>query len=200
MKIFVTLLLASFTQIQYDPSLFLCQSAGGVTIFLVYVDDIIIFGDVPDWIFQLQQSLHASFHMKGLGPLAHSLSLEVHKTKGVLFINQHKYTQDLIANARLQDISPVDTPLELNVKCSKDDGTVSDATVYRKLDGSLIYLTITSTDIFHAVNLLSEFMTKPSQLHFTDSKESLVFFLVHRNRASSFLKIPISTSLHTVMH
>ena len=90
-----TLVLAGFLQSQYDP-LFLFKSSHGITILLVYVDDIIITGEDPNHILQLQQSLHASLHMKDLGPLTYLLGLEVHKIKGGLFVNQHKYTQDLI--------------------------------------------------------------------------------------------------------
>lgn len=70
----------------------------GLTL-LVYVDDIIISGTDLDGIVPLQMVLHASFHMKYLGPLTYFLGLEVHTVKGGLFINQHKYTKDLITQA-----------------------------------------------------------------------------------------------------
>ena len=53
--------------------------------------------------------------MEDLGPLAYFFGLEVHKIQGGLFINQHNYTQNLIVQARLQNKTPVDTPLELNL-------------------------------------------------------------------------------------
>ena len=57
-------------------------------------------------------------------------------------MNQHKYIQDLITLAGLQDISSVDTPMEVNVKYKKDEGDLlDDPTLYRSLVGSLIYLT-----------------------------------------------------------
>lgn len=43
-----TLLLAGFQQRQHYPSLFLRHTSNGVTILLLYVDDIIIFGTVTD--------------------------------------------------------------------------------------------------------------------------------------------------------
>ena len=76
--------------------LLLCKVKNGITTLLVYVDDIIIMGSYPDSILQPQQSLHASFHMKDLGPLTYFLGLEVHKLLRSLFIDQHKYTMDLI--------------------------------------------------------------------------------------------------------
>ena len=58
----------------------------------------------------------------------------------------------LIGTSRLKDAKTFDTPLELNVKISKDDGCpLEDPTVFRRLVGSLLYLTMTLPDISHAV-------------------------------------------------
>lgn len=57
----------------------------------------------PDSILRLEESLHVSFHMKDLGLLAYFPSLEVYKLDKGLFVNQHKYSQDLIALAQLQN-------------------------------------------------------------------------------------------------
>ncbi|XXG45960.1 hypothetical protein AAC387_Pa02g0911 [Persea americana] len=104
--------------------------------------------------------------MKDLGPLHYFLGLEVHQsTKGIV-LNQHKYTVDLIALAGLTASTPVDTPVELNVKLSREEGDLlSNPTAYRQLVGSLIYLTITRPDISYMVNLMSQFMTAPRYLH-----------------------------------
>ena len=73
---------------------------------------------------------------------------------------------DLIETAGLQLSTPVDTPVEANLQLSHDTGDLlPDATLYRRLVGSLIYLTITRPDISYAVNLVSQFMTQPRHLH-----------------------------------
>ncbi|OIT27757.1 putative mitochondrial protein, partial [Nicotiana attenuata] len=83
-----------------------------------------------------------------------------------VFLNQHKYTQDLIALAGLQESSYVDTPLELNVKYRRDEGDLlPDPTLFRQLVGSLNYLTITRPDISFAVQQVSQFMQTPRHLH-----------------------------------
>ena len=137
-----TLLSFSFTQSQYDSSLFLHTSTSGIVILLVYVDDIIITGTDCGLITKLQQRLHATFHMKDHGQLTYFLGLEVHYRSHGLFVNQHKYIQDLITLAGLEDTSSVDTPMEVNVKYRKDEGDLlEEPTLYRRLVGSLIYLT-----------------------------------------------------------
>jgi hypothetical protein len=98
----------------------------------VYVDDIIITGTDSSLIEHLKQNLQTSFHMKDLGPLTYFLGLEVHTDSLGIFLNQHKYTQDLISLASLQDSSLVDTPMEVNVNFQSEEGDLlSDPTMFR---------------------------------------------------------------------
>ena len=64
----------------------------------------------------------SAFHLKHLGPLTYFLGLEVQQSRKGLFLHQHKYATDLIDLAGQNGATPVDTPLEVNVKLRKDDG------------------------------------------------------------------------------
>lgn len=130
------------------------------------MDDIVITGSNPDLIAQLQQHLQDSFQMKDLGSLTYFLGLEVHRDPSGIFVNQHKYTRDIIDLAGLKESSSMDTPLEVNVKYHRDGGDlIADPTKYRQLVGSLNYLTITRPDISFAVQQVSQFMQSPRHLH-----------------------------------
>ncbi|RVW62014.1 Retrovirus-related Pol polyprotein from transposon TNT 1-94 [Vitis vinifera] len=79
--------------------------------------------------------------------------LEVHHRASGIFVNQHKYIQDLISLAGLEDTVSVDTPMEINVKYKKDEeDLLDDPTLYWRLVGSLIYLTTTQPDISYVVH------------------------------------------------
>ena len=161
-----TLLSFSFTQSQYDSFLFLHTSMSSIVILFVYVDDIIITSTDCRLITKLQQLLHATFPMKDLSQLTYFLGLEVHYRSHGLFVNQHKYIQDLITLDGLEDTSSVDTPMEVNVKYRKDEGDLLDEpTLYRCLVGSLIYLTTTRPNISYDVHRVSQFMSSPQHLH-----------------------------------
>lgn len=68
----------------------------------------------------------------------------------------------------------VATPLVPNEKLRKEDGTkLADASTYRSLIGSLLYLTATRPDIMYATSLLSRFMTSLSQVHYGSAKRLL---------------------------
>jgi hypothetical protein len=113
--------------------LFLCKTLIGLVILLVYVDDIVITGTDSTLIGPLKQNLQASFHMKDLGSLKYFLGLEVHTDSSGIFLNQRKYTQDLIGLADLQD-SPSVAPMEVNVKYRSEEGDLlADPTMFRQL-------------------------------------------------------------------
>nr|CAN63642.1 hypothetical protein VITISV_038695 [Vitis vinifera] len=153
-KFRTTLLQFSFRQSKYDTSLFLRKSDMGIVVLLVYVDDI------------LKTHLSESFHMKDLGSLTYFLGLEVHYSPSDISLNQHKYASDLVATAGLQGATSVDTPMELNVKLRKEEvDLLVDPSLYRKLVGSFVYLTITRPDISFAVQQVSQFLQTPSHLH-----------------------------------
>lgn len=61
---------------------------------------------------------------------------------------------------------PLKLSLDQNLKISKDEGTsLSKSSTYRRLIGRLLYLTISRLDLGFVVQLLSQFMDKPSSTH-----------------------------------
>ena len=61
--------------------------------------------------------------------------------------------------------------LQQNTKLQSDDASKeADATLYRKLVGSLIYLTTTRPDLAYEVSVLSQFMSKPLKSHWVATK------------------------------
>ena len=108
---------------------------------------------------QIKTHLSKSFHMKDLGPLTYFLGLEVHHSPFGISLNQHKYASDLVATGGLQGTTSVVTPMELNVKLRKEEGDLLvDPSLYPKLVGSLVYLTITRPHISFSVQQVSQFL------------------------------------------
>lgn len=57
---------------------------------------------------------------------------------------------------------PSSFPMEQNLRLRPDDGTpLTDPSLYRRLIGHLLYLTVTRPDIQYAINTLSQFVQNP---------------------------------------
>lgn len=167
-KLKSVLLKGGYRQSHNDYSLFISPSTQGTVFVLIYVDDLLITGDDVEGILQLKGMLQSSFQMKDLGHASYFLGLEISRNDGGYFLCQRKYTKEILDMAHLTDTTTIDTPMEQNTHYSKTDGEpLSDPTLYRRLVGSLVYLTVTRPDIAHAVHILSQFVSDPRRLHLT---------------------------------
>jgi hypothetical protein len=127
----------------------------------------IITGDDLSGIRDLQHFLSQNFEMKDLGQLNYLFGLEVTLGSDGYYLFQAKYASDLLSKAGLTDSKTCTSPLEPNIQLLAIDGEyLLDATLYRQLVGSLIYLTITRLDIPYAVHLVNQFMSAPRSTHY----------------------------------
>ncbi|KAL4023389.1 hypothetical protein IC575_017141 [Cucumis melo] len=145
-----------FTSSSHDSSLFTRQTSRGIVLLLLYVDDMIITGDNPHAISDLQCYLGKHFEMKDLGNLSYFLGLEISSSPSGYSLSQAKYASDLLSRSGITDSATFSTPLDPNVRLTPFDGVpLDDPTLYRQLVGSLIYLTVTRPDIAYAVHIFS---------------------------------------------
>lgn len=68
-KKFASVMDAGYRQSHHDHSLFIHHDAHGLTLLVVYVDDIVITGDNMDVIAALKKFLHSKLELRDLGPL-----------------------------------------------------------------------------------------------------------------------------------
>ncbi|XP_020522543.1 uncharacterized protein LOC110007202 [Amborella trichopoda] len=136
--------------------MFIRTTKVGICIVLLYVDDIIIFGDDFTSIKDVKLRLQEKFQMEDLLEASYFLGFEITRSKHGFYIHQHKYIVDLVSNTRLNDAKVVVTLLELNVKLSAHVGNdLPKPTMYHKLVGSLIYLTMIRPVIAYDIHVVS---------------------------------------------
>ena len=137
----------------YDFALFLHCTSKDTILLLLYVDDMIITSDDLSDIQELKDFLSQQFETKDLGHLSYFLGLEItHSTDG-LYITQVKYASELSFRARLTDSKTVDTPVKFNAHLTPIGGKpLSNSSLYRRLVGNLVYLTVTRPDISYVVH------------------------------------------------
>ncbi|KAG5521631.1 hypothetical protein RHGRI_034005 [Rhododendron griersonianum] len=166
-----------FSSSQYDFALFIRKSARGIIFLLLYVDDMIITGDDNVGISDLKAFLSKQFQMKDLGTVSYFLGLEISSTSDGYYLTQAKYASDLLSCAGITDNKTASTPLEPTTRLTPLDGTpLPDATLYRQLVGSLVYLTVTRPDIAYVVHIVSQFMSAPRSAHFQAVLRILRYF------------------------
>ena len=104
--------------------------------------------------------------MIDLGLMPYFIGIEVTQSKDGIFVFQSKYAKDILKRSSMEKCNPVVTPIAIGTKISKNDqGSNMDPTLYKKLVGSLIYLTITRPDIIFAVSFISRFMESLKSTH-----------------------------------
>ncbi|GKV47491.1 hypothetical protein SLEP1_g54392 [Rubroshorea leprosula] len=122
--------------------------------FLVYVDDILLTGNDSGLLRSLVHKMGQCFSLKDLGPLTFFLGIEVIQTHAGLLLSQHKYILDILCRANMDAAKPVSTPLPSSANLSSSAGSaLSNGSEYRRILGSLQYLTLTRPDISFAPSL-----------------------------------------------
>ncbi|XP_042754289.1 uncharacterized mitochondrial protein AtMg00810-like [Lactuca sativa] len=109
-----------------------------------------------------------------MGELKNFLGLEHDHTKEGLFLCQQKYTRDILQKCGMLECKLVSTPIEANAKIYAHEGKkLDDGTMYRKLVGSLIYLTLSRPDIAYAVGVMSRHMQFLKKTHLDAARRIL---------------------------
>lgn len=167
LKFSSTLLSLGFTESYNDHTLFIKNSAGTYIAVLVYVDDIIIASNDDTAVDKLKSDLRSFFKLRDLGPMKYFLGLEIARSKQGITICQRKYILELLEETGKMACRPSSIPMDPGVKLFYDPKVplIDDPTVYRRLVGRLMYLTITRPDITYSVNKLCQFASTPQAVH-----------------------------------
>jgi hypothetical protein len=96
------------------------------------------------------------------------LGIQVKQTKQGIFVHQVKYTKDLMKKFNMVELKPVSTPMSTPMVLDLDEnGKTVDQREYRSTIGSLLYLTMTWSDIQFTVYLCACFQASPRSSHRT---------------------------------
>ena len=93
-----------FTSSPHDTTFFVRRFFAGITLILLYVDDMIITEDDSAGIRSLHHFLSQHFEMKDLDTLSYFLGLEVTSSSDRYYLSQAKYAFDLLSKASITEI------------------------------------------------------------------------------------------------
>ena len=147
-----------FTKSKADSNLYYKVEKGNAVILLLYVDDLFVTG-MDGLIFYTKRKLAVEFEMKDLGMMHYFLGMEVWKNADGISPGQGKYAVEILKRFGMMDCKAMTTPMASNLKLLSDASSESvDATMYRQMIRSLMYLMNTRPNIFFVVNTLSQFL------------------------------------------
>nr|GEY92491.1 hypothetical protein [Tanacetum cinerariifolium] len=106
------------------------------------------------------------FEMSMMGEMKFFLGLQVHQFSNRIFINQSKYTLDILKRFRMENYDTVPTPMVEQAKLKLDlVGKPVDHTDYRSIIGSLVYVTSSRPDIIFATCMCARYQANPNEHH-----------------------------------
>ncbi|WVZ76751.1 LOW QUALITY PROTEIN: hypothetical protein U9M48_024694 [Paspalum notatum var. saurae] len=160
------LLKSGFVMSSVDKTLFLLSRGGDTLIVQIYVDDIIFGGSSQALVSSFAEQISREFEMSLMGELQFFLGLQIKQGLEGTFVDQVKYTRDILKKFNMGDSKPITTPMSTNTALDADeDGEAVDQKKFQGMIGSLLYLMATRPDIQFAVCLCAHYQASPRTSH-----------------------------------
>ncbi|GJT74559.1 retrovirus-related pol polyprotein from transposon TNT 1-94 [Tanacetum coccineum] len=160
------LLSQEFSKGVVDPTLFTRKAGNNILLVQIYVDDIIFAYTNPAMCDEFANIMTSKFRMSMMGKMSIFLGLQISQSPKGIFINQSKYSLEIINKYGMLSSDPVDTPMVDKSKLDEDlQGKPDDPTHYRGMIGSLMYLTSSRHDLVFVVCMCARYQAKPSEKH-----------------------------------
>ncbi|XP_023513259.1 uncharacterized protein LOC111777776 [Cucurbita pepo subsp. pepo] len=94
------------------------------------------------------------------------LGIEVNQMKDCIMLKQSDYVKKLLQQFKITKCNPTKYPMETKLQLGKDaEENLVNSTKYRRVIGSLRYLTHTRPDLSYVVGIMSSYMEKPTMMH-----------------------------------
>nr|GEV53315.1 putative reverse transcriptase domain-containing protein [Tanacetum cinerariifolium] len=145
-----------FTKGTIDPTLFTIRYEDDILLVQIYIDDIIFGSTNPKYSNFFEKLMHSRFEMSLMGEMKFFLGLQIHQSPSGIFINQAKYTLEILHKHGMDKGQSIGTPMATKPKLDADlSGNPVDQTDYRSKIGSLMYLTSSRPDIGSSFELIA---------------------------------------------
>jgi len=160
------LILNNFVKDKVDTTLFTKHVDSDILIVQIYFDDI-IFGSTNEKLCkEFESCMKNEFEISMMGELNYFLGLQIKQKSDAIYINQVKYTRELIKRFGLEDAKLSKTPMSPTTKLDKDEQGINvDIKIYRNMMGSLLYLIASKSDIMFSLYLYAKFQSCPKETH-----------------------------------
>ncbi|WRX14093.1 Integrase [Theobroma cacao] len=151
-----------------DTTLFIKRYLNDLIVVQIYVDDI-VFGATNEALCKnFAKEMQDEFEMSMLGKLKYFLGFQIKQSEEGIFINQERYTYDMLKKFDMLKLKSISTPMSPSTKLDLDEkGKDVDQKLYKGTIGFLLYLTVSRSDIQFSVCLCARFQSQPKESHLT---------------------------------
>jgi hypothetical protein len=145
---------------------------GRILIVCLYVDDMVFTENFS--VDKFKATMKQEFEMTELGLMRYFLGIKFLQSCSKFFAFQERYAMDMLKRFMMKNYKPTPTPIATEKKLDKEDvGPNVDPTLFKRLVGSLMYLTATRPYIMHVVSFIFKFMKSPKDSHWQVGKRIL---------------------------
>nr|GEY94048.1 retrovirus-related Pol polyprotein from transposon TNT 1-94 [Tanacetum cinerariifolium] len=109
-----------FTKGTIDPTVFTIRYGEDILLVQIYVDDIIFGSTNPKYTKRFEKLLHSRFEMSLMGEMKFFLGLQIHQSPRGIFINQAKYTLEILHKHGMEKGQSIGTPMAMKPKLDAD--------------------------------------------------------------------------------
>ncbi|GKB10674.1 retrovirus-related pol polyprotein from transposon TNT 1-94 [Tanacetum coccineum] len=110
-KLLKFLISKGFTKGIIDPTLFTIKYGEDILLVQIYVDDIIFGSTNPKFSKRFEKLMHGRFEMSLMGEMKFFLGLQIHQSPRGIFINQAKYTLEILKKHGMEKGQSIGTPM-----------------------------------------------------------------------------------------
>nr|GEV59552.1 hypothetical protein [Tanacetum cinerariifolium] len=120
-------------------------------------------------LYGLKQAPRAWYDELSKFPLSKGFTkgIQIHQSPRGIFINQAKYTQEILKKHGMTSCDGIGTPMATKHLDADLSRTPVDQTKYRSKVGALMYLTASRPDIMHATCYCARYQAQPTEKHLT---------------------------------
>lgn len=167
-----------FASSKCDSCFYSRCNSNSQTYVLLYVDDILIFGNDEKQICDLKSKLNKEFKMKDLGLVSNFLGINVKQDleNNITTLDQKEYLENVLKRFDMQDCKPMSTPMDPNSteifkNCKLDKNSEN---LCRQIIGCLMYAVCgTRPDLCVALSILSRYQNRADNVLLTALKRVL---------------------------
>nr|GEW67043.1 hypothetical protein [Tanacetum cinerariifolium] len=124
--------------------------------------------DLLETVYQLRKAL---YRLKQAPRASCRKGLQIHQSPSGIFINQAKYTLQILHKHGMDKGQSIGTQMDVKPKLDADlSGNLVDQTDYRSKIGSLMYLIFSRPDIVQAVCFYARYQSRPTEKHIKEVK------------------------------